>query len=334
MADMIKPVPLVPAIPNNTKINIPMESYHVENAKKNFQVQSIIYMLSVIIGGGLLTYYISGKSLKPIKNLSSQIKNITTHNLSKKIDVPNAKDEIAELTTSFNEMTDKLSNAFTSQKQFSANAAHELRTPLAVLQTKVDVFKKKKDHTTVEYDSLIDVLETHTHRLSDIVKNLLDMTNMQEIELNESINLYSLLEDILYDLEDIAIKKHVTLDLSDDNAFVYGNYNLLHRAFYNLVENSIKYNRKNGNVSVNIKSTKNDVTVVVCDTGIGIPSEMQSQIFNPFFKVDKSRSREMGGVGLGLSIVKNIIENHGGSIIVKDNKPRGTCFVVTLKNIK
>ncbi|OAB43516.1 sensor histidine kinase [Paenibacillus antarcticus] len=304
-----------------------------QTARKDFRTDSIMYMLFVIVGGGFLTYYISGKALKPLDTLNGQVKNINVHNLSETLSVPPTMDEIAELTVTFNEMTDKLNNAFMMQGRFSASAAHELRTPLAVLQTKVDVFKKKKDHTNEEYDALISVIEKQTSRLRGLIGNLLDMTNMNDNEEQSSICVKIIFEDIISDLSHIAKDKNVTLYLDSDNSVVNGNIDLLYRVFYNLVENGIKYNVDGGRVDVIVnRISKEQVSIKIKDTGIGIAENNKKNIFEPFYRVDNSRSRQMGGAGLGLSIVDSIIKKHNGTITVTDNENGGTCFHVILKN--
>ncbi|MEG0641257.1 MAG: HAMP domain-containing sensor histidine kinase [Clostridium sp.] len=343
MASQIQLSSTYPSIKDSWTHNPPMDLFVLEEyitpvadstpaqiAETNYYIVSIIYMILVIISGGILTYYVSGRSLMPVKILSQQIKNLTIHNLSKEIDIPDSNDEIAELAKSFNDMTRKLDSVFANQKRFSASAAHELRTPLTVLQTKVEVFKKRNNHTPSEYDSLIETISTHTKRLSDLVKDLLDMTYMDELQLKQSINLYEMLEDVIYSLDDIAENKNIKLTLSGDNAVVYGNYQLLSRGFYNLVEKGIKNNHIGGFVSIQVIVLANKVTVTVSDSGIGIAPEFHSHIFEAFYRIDKSRSRNMGGAGLGLSIAKNIIDRHQGEISVKNNTPLGTCFNVTL----
>lgn len=319
----------------SSNITSPVSSEVSQKARKDYRIESIIYMLFVIAGGGFLTYYISGKALKPLDTLSSQVKNINAHNLSETLPVPPTKDEIAELTVTFNEMTDKLDNAFMMQGRFSASAAHELRTPLAVLQTKVDVFKKKKDHTNEEYDALISVIEKQTHRLRGLVGNLLDMTNMDDDSEQSSICVKDIFEDMISELSHIAKDNNVTLSLDCDNSIVSGNTDLLYRAFYNLVENGIKYNIDGGGkVEVIVNGlSKEQVSIKIKDTGIGIPEKNKQHIFEPFYRVDNSRSRQMGGAGLGLSIVDSIIKKHHGTITVTDNENVGTCFNVIL-NIK
>ncbi|WP_312880337.1 sensor histidine kinase [Paenibacillus phytorum] len=319
-----------PQLPSSSMITLPAGDS--QQARMDFRMKSIIYMIFVIVGGGFLTYYMSGKALKPLNTLNGQLKNISVHNLSETLSVPPTKDEIAELTVTFNEMTDKLDSAFMMQGRFSASAAHELRTPLAVLQTKVDVFKKKKEHTNQEYDALISVIEKQTHRLRGLVGNLLDMTNMDDNGEQSSICLKDVFEDITSELSHIAKDKKVALILDCDNSIVTGNTDLLYRAFYNLVENGIKYNIDGGGkveVIVN-RLSKEQVSIKIKDTGIGIPEKNKKHIFEPFYRVDKSRSRQVAGAGLGLSIVDSIITKHNGNLTVTDNEDGGTCFNVTL----
>jgi len=315
----------------SSSIITPVPSENSQKARMDFRKKSMIYMIFVIVGGGFLTFYISGKALKPLNTLNSQVKNINVHNLSETLSVPPTNDEIAELTVSFNEMTDKLDNAFMMQGRFSASAAHELRTPLAVLQTKVDVFKKKKDHSNEEYEALISVIEKQTNRLRGLVGDLLDMTNMDDNGERSSISVKDVFEDIISELSHIAKAKNVTLSLDCDNSIVTGNTDLLYRAFYNLVENGIKYNIDGGTVGVVVNRLSNDqVSIKIKDTGIGIPGKNKQNIFEPFYRVDQSRSRQVGGAGLGLSIVDSIIQKHQGTLTVTDNENGGTCFHVIL----
>ena len=313
-----------------SNVMMPTPSEDAQKAKTDFHFESVYYMILIIVCGGVLTYYISGKALKPLDSLNSQIKNRSVHNLSETMDIPPTNDEIAELTRSFNEMTNKLNNAFMMQSRFSASAAHELRTPLAVLKTKVDVFKMKNAHSTDEYEALINIFEKQTQRLSELVYTLLDMTNMNDEFENESICLKDILEDIVSELSHIANEKEVTLYLDCDDSVVYGNTDLLYRAFYNIIENGIKYNIEGGKVTIKVKSDKKQIMIEIRDTGIGILDEEKKYIFEPFYRVDKSRSRELGGSGLGLSIVQSIITKHNGNIVVTDNENSGTCFQITL----
>lgn len=303
----------------------------IQTAKKGFRIQSILYMLMVIGGGSALTYYISGKALKPLDTLNEKVRNINVTTLSETMMIPPTHDEIAELTTSFNDMSNKLNEAFITQKRFSASAAHELRTPLAILQTKIDVFKKKSDHSLDEYETLLTIFEKQTYRLHDLIRNLLDMTNTEEDKEKSNVCLRDLLEEIVNELSTIAKNKHVHVFLNCDDTTVFANVDLLYRAFYNLIENGINYNIEDGNVKIEvIKTRKKQVEIVFRDSGIGIPDDMKKHIFEPFYRVDTSRSRNNGGVGLGLSMVESILKNQGGSIEVLDNENGGSCFKVVL----
>ena len=227
-------------------------------------------------------------------------------------------------------MTEKLDRAFSVQKRFSADAAHELRTPLTVMQTKLDVFRKKEQHTPEEYNALISAFQKQLGRLRSLVTELLDIANMEGDWNMQEVSLLEILEDVSADLLPVADDKNITISLSGKDGCVLGNPGLLYRAFYNLVENGIKYNVPGGNVDVEIEEKGNAVTVSVSDTGNGIPESMKNQIFEPFFRVDKSRSREMGGAGLGLSMVDAIIKKHSGTVTVTDREGGGSCFTVTL----
>lgn len=305
-------------------------SKQAQAARYQFQYQSVLVMLLVILTGGGLTYYMTGKALTPLQELRAQMNNRTVHNLSEELVVPHSRDEIADLTVSFNQMSNKLNEAFAMQKRFSQSAAHELRTPLTVLKTKVDVFKKKRAHTPAEYDKLLSVITTHTDRLSDLVKDLLDLTNMDALDCNEKLALKALLLELAQELAPLAAERGVTLSVGGIEQQITGNKSLLHRAFYNLVENGIKYNLENGAVSISVDCSQGRPAVHISDTGIGIPQEMQELIFEPFFRVDKSRSRQMGGAGLGLATVRAIIEKHHGQIAVEKKPAGGTVFTVTL----
>ena len=315
---------------DNTNSVPAAQTLNSQSARLNFLYQSILYMLLLLVIGGLLTYYISGKALKPLHILSRQMKNCTVYNLSEDLKVPESQDEIAELTRSFNEMSNKLNDAFAMQKRFSQSAAHELRTPLTVLRTKIDVFKKKKDRTPQEYDKLLSVISAHTDRMSTLVKDLLDLTNMDTLVCDQEIEASELLIDVAAELSPLAKEKNIYITVSGSSPILTGNQNLLHRAFYNIIENAVKYNVDNGIVEISVSPREQYTVITMKDNGIGIPKEMQPLIFEPFFRVDKSRSRQMGGAGLGLSIVKSIIEKHNGTISVSDNPMGGTIFELLL----
>ncbi|MBC5628797.1 HAMP domain-containing histidine kinase [Clostridium sp. NSJ-6] len=304
-----------------------------EAATKTFRINNITVMFILIVAGSYMTYYFSSKALKPLEKLNDEINKININNLNVNIELQNTGNEIDQLTQSFNTMTSKLHNSYILQKNFSANAAHELRTPLAVIQTKIDVFKMKK-RSMEEYDEFLATIEENTVRLSGIVKGLLNFTNEQVVDMSQQVNIKEIVEEVLYELEDEAIRNNIDISLKGNNTVVNGNDGLLQQAIYNLIENAIKYNNKDGKIEVEILQKDNTIILRVSDTGIGIPDEMKERIFQPLFRVDESRSRDIAGSGLGLTIVKNIIEKHGGIIRVKDNIPQGTCFEVIFKNLK
>lgn len=336
MADSIDAVVIQPAqTVGDDNVNyasvIPVASSNtVKQAKNGYLGESLLYTLIAVLVGGVLTYYVSGRALEPVRALNEQVKNINAHNLDESLEIPQTKDELAELTASFNDMTDKLAQAFAMQKRFSADAAHELRTPLTVLQTKLDVFRKKDQHSPEEYEAFTAALQKQIKRMRSLVTELLELADMERELVQQDFSLGALLKDVINDLNTVAEKKCVLLSLNSVDFHVLGDYDLLYRAFYNLTENAIKYNFSGGNVTIN--AYKNDKTCIVevKDTGIGIPDVMKKQIFEPFCRVDKSRSREMGGAGLGLALVNDIIKKHDGSVLVFDNDGGGSCFKVTL----
>ncbi|MEG1190748.1 MAG: ATP-binding protein [Oscillospiraceae bacterium] len=299
-------------------------------ARNRFFQSSLIYMILVVVAGGGMTYYISGKALRPLGELNSQMKNRTVHNLSDTLPIPQSHDELAELTRSFNEMSAKLEEAFAMQKRFSQSAAHELRTPLTVLKTKVEVFKKKPAHTAEEYESLLSVITSHTNRLSALVKDLLDLTNMDALDCNEDLELKALGAEVAEELSGLAEARGVRLELLGGEQRTKGNRSLLHRALYNLLENAIKYNVENGSVELLVSAEENKSLITITDSGVGIPRDARELIFEPFYRVDKSRSRQMGGAGLGLATVKSIIDKHQGKITVSENPKGGTIFRLSL----
>lgn len=334
MANTIEAIPVQPA---QSIDDLPLEetmlpilpstsSATAQQARGDYLYESLFFTLVAMVIGGCLTYYVAGKALEPVKAFNRQVKNIHVHNLKETLEVPPTGDEIAELAASFNDMTEKLDRAFSIQKRFSADAAHELRTPLAVMQTKLDVFRKKGQHTPEEYEALTAAFQKQLGRLRSLVTELLDMANMEEDWSVEPVSLLDLLEDVQADLSCVAEGRDVAVSLSGEACSVQGNPHLLYRAFYNLVENGIKYNVPGGRVAVEVRQGKGQVTVSVSDTGPGIPRAMQEQVFEPFFRVDKSRSREMGGAGLGLSMVAAILRQHGGTVSLTDREGGGSCL--------
>lgn len=341
MANTIEAAPVLPAAQmgeNNlpaefgsaTMEMVPVQSANSRQARLQFLYQSIVYMAAVVLTGGGLTYYISGKALQPLYEFNRQMKNRTQHNLSERLPIPESHDEIADLTCSFNEMSCKLDEAFEAQKRFAQSAAHELRTPLTVLKTKVDVFGKKPAHTAEEYDMLLSVIAKHTNRLSELVIDLLELTNIDALDCSDRIEVKTMLHHISQELSDFTKAQNITVTICGEEQTVCGSKSLLHRAFYNLIENAVKYNTPNGQIEMLVSSDESHTVITIADTGIGIPAELQKHIFEPFFRVDKSRSRQMGGAGLGLATVKSIIEKHGGEVTVSDNTGGGTVFKILL----
>lgn len=312
------------------KILLPELSQEILSTKEVFRIRSIIATAVVILLGSICTYFLTARALKPLKKLTEEICHIQAQNLSEPLTVPVSDDEIAQLTGSFNDMLVRLSNSFEIQKQFSANAAHELRTPLAVLQTDLEVFRKKNCHDTEEYELILNRIQEQTGRLSHLISTLLDMTNLNSVPRNDSISLAALTEEVLCDLDSIADQAHITLQQKEGDQLITGSYLLLYRAVYNLVENAIKYNCPDGSVTVEIRQENQRVLLMVKDTGIGIPPEDQEKIFDPFFRVDKSRSRAMGGAGLGLAMVDAIAKEHGGQAKVLSSNKTGSTIALML----
>ena len=317
------------------KALFPQFEQEIQETKESFLLRSVIATTIIILLSSVCTYFLTKKALTPLQKLTSEVSQIQAQNLSTQLPVPNSKDEIAQLTSSFNEMLTRLDNAFSTQKQFSANAAHELRTPLAVLQTNLEVFEKKQEPEMVEYQQLFTMIKEQTARLSQLVGTLLDMTNLKSVPRTDQVSLEELVDEVFCDLDPIAEKAGISIHFNDSSnqdlhTDVTGSYVLLYRAVYNLVENAIKYNRPHGSVSVSVKQENGQAMVLVTDTGIGISPENQKKIFDPFFRVDKSRSRAMGGAGLGLALVDSIAKEHRGTVKVLESSSAGSTIVLML----
>ena len=317
------------------KALFPQFEQEIQETKEDFLLRSVIATTIIILLSSVCTYFLTKKTLTPLQKLTSEVSQIQAQNLSTQLAVPNSKDEIAQLTSSFNEMLARLDNAFSTQKQFSANAAHELRTPLAVLQTNLEVFEKKQEPEMVEYQQLFTMIREQTTRLSQLVGTLLDMTNLKSVPRTDQVALEELVDEVFCDLDPVAEKAGISIHFDDSanqdsHTDVTGSYVLLYRAVYNLVENAIKYNRPHGSVSVSVKQENGQAMVLVTDTGIGISPENQKKIFDPFFRVDKSRSRAMGGAGLGLALVDSIAKEHGGTVKVLESSETGSTIALML----
>ena len=308
----------------------PQINDQLAQTKQLFMIKSLAVTIVVILISSLSTWFLTRKSLAPLRSLSKKISDIQAQNLSVSIDVPESHDEISKLTEAFNQMLARLNNAFDVQKQFSANAAHELRTPLAVMQTNLEVFSKKKEPSVSEYQTLFSTILEQTNRLSHLASILLDMTGMQRVKRSDTISLAALADEVLCDLAPIADQKQIKLSQSETDCIVTGSYLLLYRAVFNLVENAIKYNHPDGSVHINIKDENGFALISIKDTGIGIAPENQEKIFTPFFCVDKSRSRIMGGAGLGLALVAEIAQLHNGTVYVSESDSEGSTIILKL----
>ena len=305
-------------------------SVQVYNNKTNYKRNSLIITVLLALWGGVVTYFISGHALRPIREFSDKIEEVQAQNLSdSRIEENNVK-ELNQLGISYNKMLERLSDAFEIQRQFTANAAHELRTPLALMQVQLDLYNSAS-HPGNDADTLqtIKMVTEQNDKLNRMVKTLLDMSELQTVGRDDKIILDAIVEEVLADLEPLAVEKNIKLIGKCEDATMIGSDILIYRLVYNLVENAIKYNHPLGQVTVTAYQRNKHVYLSVEDTGSGIPKELRERVFEPFFRVDKSRSRELGGVGLGLALVREIVRVHDGSICIKSGKTGGTIFEVT-----
>lgn len=305
-------------------------SVQVYNNKADYKRNSLIITVLLALLGGVVTYFISGHALRPIREFSDKIEEVQAQNLSdSRIEENNVK-ELNQLGISYNKMLERLSDAFEIQRQFTANAAHELRTPLALMQVQLDLYNSAT-HPGNDADTLqtIKMVTEQNDKLNRMVKTLLDMSELQTVGRDDKIILDAIVEEVLADLEPLAVEKNIKLIGKCEDATMIGSDILIYRLVYNLVENAIKYNHPLGQVTVTAYQRNKQVYLSVEDTGSGIPKELRERVFEPFFRVDKSRSRELGGVGLGLALVREIVRVHNGSICIKSGKTGGTIFEVT-----
>ena len=305
-------------------------SVQVYNNKADYKRNSLIITVLLALLGGVVTYFISGHALKSIREFSDKIEEVQAQNLSdSRIEENNVK-ELNKLGISYNNMLERLSDAFEIQRQFTANAAHELRTPLALMQVQLDLYNSAT-HPGNDADTLqtIKMVTEQNDKLNRMVKTLLDMSELQSVGRDDKIILDAIVEEVLADLEPLAVEKNIKLIGKCEDATMIGSDILIYRLVYNLVENAIRYNHPLGQVTVTAYQRNKHVYLSVEDTGSGIPKELRERVFEPFFRVDKSRSRELGGVGLGLALVREIVRVHDGSICIKSGKTGGTIFEVT-----
>ena len=306
-------------------------SVQVYNNKADYRKNSLIISAVLALLGGVATYFISGHALRPIREFSDKIEKVQAQNLADSRIEENQVKELNQLSVSYNRMLERLSDAFEIQRQFTANAAHELRTPLALMQVQLELYHSNghpdNDTDTVQ---MIKMVTEQNDRLNKMVKTLLDMSELQTVGRDDEIILDALVDEVLEDLEPLAEGKNIRLIGKCKDITMVGSDILIYRLVYNLVENAIKYNHSGGQVTVTADRKEKHVYLSVKDTGTGIPEELKERVFEPFFRVDKSRSRELGGVGLGLALVREIVRVHDGSITVKSNPSGGTIFEVVL----
>lgn len=324
--------------PNEIFIGIPDDTWddfasnfsvQVYNNKADYKRKSLIFSVMMALFGGVVTYFICGRALKPLNEFSKKIEEVQAQNLADSEIEENDVKELNQLSVSYNKMLKRLSEAFETQRQFTANAAHELRTPLAVMQVQLDVYNSSEypDNDACATQTIQMVTEQN-ERLSKMVKTLLDMSELQTVARDDEIALDALVEEVLADLEPLAQEKNIQLVQKCEPVSMMGSDILIYRLVYNLVENAIKYNRLDGTVTVMATEKEGHICIRVEDTGNGIPEELKERVFDPFFRVDKSRSRALGGVGLGLALVHEIVRVHDGEVTIEDNKAGGTTFEV------
>ena len=301
----------------------------VDGVQGRFRTTNWYITAAVTLLSGILAYFVSGRALKPLRSFASQVEQVQLNNLADMRIDEDVLPEFRQLSHSFNQMLERLNNAFTAQRQFTGNAAHELRTPLALMQARIELFAAEHPSMPPETAEFLTLLREQTERLTQMTKTLLEMSALQSVPRNDRIQLAPMMEEILTDLAPLAEKNGITLTCDGDGAMT-GSDGLLYRLLFNLTENAIKYNHPGGTVRLTVQEEAARLVIRVSDTGCGIPESYRESIFQPFFRVDKSRSREYGGVGLGLSLVWAIAELHGGSVCVEDSSEAGTTIAVQL----
>ena len=301
----------------------------IHGAQEDFCMTNWYITAAVTVLSGILAYFVSGRALKPLRSFTSQVEQVQLNNLADMRIDEDAISEFRQLSRSFNQMLERLNNAFAAQRQFTGNAAHELRTPLALMQAQLELFSAEHPDVRPEMAEFLTLLREQTERLIQMTRTLLEMSNLRQVARNERIQLAPMIEEIFTDLAPLAEKSGISLERNGDGAMI-GSDALIYRLLFNLTENAIKYNRPNGSVRVSVSQEDKQLLFRVSDTGCGIPEVYQRSIFQPFFRVDKSRSREYGGAGLGLSLVWEIADLHGGSVWVEKSSEKGTTIAVGL----
>jgi signal transduction histidine kinase len=320
----IPPIPPVPSIPSVPPVLIEQQI--------QFAITGFLCVILIIASGSILTYIIAGRALKPVTDLSKEIEEIDENNLYRQVQVPLSKDEVAKLSISFNRMTRKLEKSFMAHKHFSANAAHELKTPIAAMLARIEVVQLGDPPSLEEYKEALEDTQCNAERLNALVHDLLRMNADLNVAACVTFSAKELFQTILSELAMEIQSKHMEVGVQLEDMPIYGERNLLHRAFSNLLHNAIKYNKLNGSIQITGACHSDTTRITIADTGIGIPKDQMDKIFEPFYCVDKSRSKELGGNGLGLSITKAVIDKHNGSIQVQSEMGVGTTFEVQLPN--
>ena len=301
----------------------------IYGAQTSFTATNWYITAAVTILSGILAYFVSGRALKPLRSFASQVEKVQLNNLADMRIDEDVLPEFRQLSRSFNQMLERLNNAFAAQRQFTGNAAHELRTPLALMQAQLELFSAEHPDVRPETAEFLTLLREQTERLTQMTKTLLEMSNLQQVARNEQLQLAPMVEEIFTDLAPLAEKRSISLEAEGDAALT-GSDALIYRLLFNLTENAVKYNRPGGSVRVELTQGQEKCIIRVSDTGCGIPEKYQQSIFQPFFRVDKSRSREYGGAGLGLSLAWEIANLHGGYIWVEKSSEKGTTIAVEL----
>lgn len=309
-------------------------SISIKNTQREFWKNSLFITFIIALISSSFIYLIVGFSLKPLNQLGDQVEEIEAKNINQRVFVDSDAKEIVVLVTSFNNMLKRLEEAFNAHKQFSSNAAHELRTPLAIVKTQLEVLHKDKNPTIEDYAYVIEKIESQVDRFSNVINVLLEMTQTQTALKNDYISLSEIVEEITCDLSELALKNNVEIITLPGDATIMGNDILIYRAIYNLVENAIKYNKKNGKVVIEIKQCKSLAKIIVSDTGMGISKDDYNNIFNPFFRTNKSLNSNIYGAGLGLSLVQEIAKKHNGNVKIIKSSPSGTDIELTLEGVK
>ena len=299
----------------------------IERNFQTFQGEQIIATVLIVVLGSMMTYFASGYVLRPVHQLSEEISHRSANNFYEVLSVPKSADEIQQLAESFNTLFAEVERSFLLQKEFSANAAHELRTPLAVMQTKLDIYA-----TEPETKELATALNQQLSRLNQLIDDLLLFSRDLPLERKQAVSLLPLLEDVSGELEPLTLPRGQSITVSGEDCWVNGQDNLLERVFYNLMENASKYSPQSTEITVTVRKIHDSVVVAIADNGEGIPAELRERIFEPFYRVDKSRSRAIGGSGMGLAVCKKILDRHNSSIKVIPNSPRGTIFQITFSS--